>query len=371
MYATSTAYPRLRESLGADYLELSDEQIDLLVAEIYGPGVTAEDVESFWNDVGRGFQKVAKGVGTFARQAAPVVGRALPGIAQGALTGASVGGPFGAIAGAVAGGAGGVLAQSRNPTLRGIGGAIGSAGQLASTFTGGGALGSLANVALGALGRGGGPAGAVGQIAGGALGALQRGGPAGALGSLGGAALGALQQRPGAVGAIGRAAGAIAPQFATALGGRGVSANALLGLLSRPETVRALSAAAMGPYGRQNVMIGTQPVPVQSIMNALGSLAGRAAAEAEAEAEDLPAYFYGADGELAIDPANSDERVDALLELYATTPPPRASTRFAIEAIADESGEPEYTAEDALYDEWLIATESDWSGYGEDDESHA
>ncbi|HEY3257124.1 MAG TPA: hypothetical protein VGJ91_24370, partial [Polyangiaceae bacterium] len=219
MYPTATAYPKLRESLAAEYLELSDEQLDSVVAEIYGPGITAEDVESFWNDVGRGFQNVAKGVGNFAQQAAPVLGRALPGIAQGALTGASVGGPFGALAGALAGGAGGILSQSRDPTLRGIGGAIGGVGRLASSFTGGGALGNLASVGLGALGQRGGPAGALGGIAGSALGALQRGGPAGALGGIASTALGALQQRGGVAGGIGQVAGALAPQLAGLLGG--------------------------------------------------------------------------------------------------------------------------------------------------------
>lgn len=348
MHLTNTAYPLLRESLGPDYLEVSDEQLDFIVAEVYGEGVTAEDVESFWNDVGRGFQNVAKGVGRFAQKAAPVVGRALPSIAQGALTGASVGGPFGAIAGAVAGGAGGILSQSRNKTLRGIGGAIGGVGRLAANFTGGGALGGLANVALGALGRGG--------------------GPAGALGGIGQAALGALQSRGGAAGAVGQIAGAVGPQIAGALGGRGASANALIGLLSRPETVRALSSAALGQYGRPNVMVGMQPVPVQSVMNAVGTLAGRAAVEAEAASESLPPYFYGADGELAIDPSDAEQRVDALLELYAWTPPPGARpVAFELES---ESAEPEYTEAHAHYDAWLIANEAEWSG-DQEDESYA
>ncbi len=371
MYVTQTAYPRLRESLAADYVELSDERLDAIVAEVYGPGVTAEDIESFWRDVGRGFQNVARGVGNFAQQAAPVVARTLPGIAQGALTGASFGGPFGAIAGAVAGGAGSALSQSRNPTLRGIGGAIGGAGRLASSFTGGGALGNLANVALGALGGRGATAGALRQIAGGALGALPGGGMPGAIGNLAGTAIGALQRQGGVAGAIGQAAGAIAPQFATALAGnRGGNANALLGLLSRPETVRALTAATLGQYGRPNVMVGGQPVGVQSILGALGNLAGRAAGEAESAAEHLPAYFYAADGELAIDPANSDERADALLELFARTPPV-AEHRAAHAAHVHEWTEPEYSAADAAYDAWLMATELHWSEHDEQDESHA
>lgn len=337
-----TAYPALRASLDPGYVEISDEQLDALVAEIYGTGVSAEDVEAFWNDLGRGFSNVAQSVGRFAQRAAPVLGRALPSIAQGALSGATVGGPIGAIVGAAAGGAGGVLSQSRNRTLRGIGGAIGGATQLASSFTGGGALRNLAGVALGGGGRGG------------------------ALGGLAGTALGALGRQGGAAGAISRVAGQFAPQLAGLFGGGGGgSANALLGLLSRPETVRALSAAAMGPYGRTQVPVGSQAVPVQSILGALGTLAGRAASEAEAAGEQaFPDYFYAADGELAIDPADAEQRAEALLELFASTPS-RYVERAAREY--DEYDEAGYSDEDAAYDEWLLANEAVWSEDGEFD----
>lgn len=361
-----TAYPNLRASLAPDYVELSDEQLDFLVAEIYGAGVAAEDVEAFWNDVGRGFKKVGSSIGNFAQSAAPVLGRALPAIAQGAMTGASVGGPFGAIAGAVAGGAGGVLAQSRNPTLRGIGGAIGGVSQLASNFTGGGALRNLAGVALG--GGGGGAAGLLGNIAGSAL--RGRRGPGGALGGIAQTALGALQQRGGPAAAIGQLAGGLAPQLAGALG-QGGSANALLGLLSRPETVRALSAAAMGSYGRAQVPVGPHAVPVQSILGALGNLAGHAAREAESAGERHPGYFYAADGELAIDPADAEQRTTALLELFEQTPSPHLLQQLQAEAAAgesDEADETEYGDEDAIYDEWLLANEAEWSESDEDQE---
>lgn len=381
-----TAYPNLRASLAPEYLELSDEQLDFLVAEIYGAGVAAEDVEAFWSDVGRGFKRVGSSIGNFAQSAAPVLGRALPAIAQGAMTGATVGGPFGAIAGAVAGGAGGVLAQSRNPTLRGIGGAIGGVSQLASNFTGGGALRNLAGVALGggrggaagllgnlagsALGGGrGGAAGLLGSIAGSALG--RRRGPGGALGGIAQTALGALQQRGGPAAALGQLAGGLAPQLAAAVG-QGGSANALLGLLSRPETVRALSAAAMGPYGRAQVPVGQHAVPVQSILGAVGNLAGHAASEAEAAGGRHPGYFYAADGELAIDPADAEQRTAALLELFEQTPSPYLVQQLQAEADesyeADEADEAEYGDEDAIYDEWLLANEAEWSESGEDQE---
>jgi hypothetical protein len=168
MYPTD--YPRLRASLAPEYAEIDDAQLDALVAEIYGPGVSAEDIESLWRSIGRGVQNVARGVGRVVQRAAPTVARALPAVAQGALTGLTAGGPVGALAGAVAGGAGGIMSQSRNRTLRGIGGAIGGATRVAGSLTGGGALRNLAGVGLG-----GSTAGTIGQVAGGALRALPRG----------------------------------------------------------------------------------------------------------------------------------------------------------------------------------------------------
>jgi hypothetical protein len=348
MYMTATEFPHLRAALAPEYTEWSDEQIDALVAELYGAEVSAEDVESFWSDVGRGFQNVGRSVGRFAQQAAPVVGRALPAIAQGAITGAGVGGPIGAIVGAAAGGAGGVLSQSRNPTLRGIGGAVGGATQLVSQFTPAGRLG-----------------GAVGQMA-----KLALGGGRGAAGGIAQGALSALGHQGGALGTVGRIAGGLVPQIAGALGGAaggrggGGAANALLGLLSRPETTRALAAAGLGAAGRSTVMVGGQAVPVQSILSALGGLAGRAAGEAETATAALPAYYYGADGELAIDPADAEQRTDALLELFAVTPVPLVFET----AESDESFEHDeatYTAADARRDAWLMANEAEWHQWQE------
>lgn len=377
MYATE--YPRLRASLAPEYAEIDDEQLDALVAEIYGPGVGAEDVEAFWSDVGRGFQNVARGVGRVAQKAAPVVAGALPSIAQGAMTGATVAGPWGALAGAVAGGVGGVMSQSKNRTLRSVGGAIGGATQLAGSLTGGGALRNLAGVGLG-----GGTAGMLGQLAGGALRGLPRGGAARL------ARRAARQPVAGGTAAAGRLAGGIAQQLGGALAAPGGSANALLGMLARPETLRALSASALGGFGRQQVPIGGQQVPVQSILGALGTLAERAAAESEAAGEHAhPAHYYDAAGELAIDPADAEQRAEALLELYAATATPYSEWLVgeALEAVEaaehEETDGPEYTEQDAEYDEWLLANEQAWDeaeqaehdygehGYGEPGHSHS
>lgn len=356
MLMTATAYPQLRASLGPAFHELNDEQIDALVANLYGPGVAAEDVEGFFGDIGRGLARAGRSVGRIAQQAAPHVLTTLGGVAQGAATGAGFGGPIGAIVGAVAGGAGSALSQTNNPTLRGIGGALGTATQLASQFSPTGRLGGLANTALGALGqaaagRGGAALAQAGQ---GLAGALAGGG--GAQGVLG-----------GLLGAAGGAA-------------RGGSANALLGMLTRPETLRALSAAAMGPAGRSQVLVGQQPVGVQSILSALGSLAGRAAREAEVEGgAEAHAWLRGASGEALYDPTDAEQRTDALLELYATTPAPWLHEPEPEEPVRRRRrrrrAEPLYTQEDAFADAWLLAGEAAWSeawnDEGENDELDA
>jgi hypothetical protein len=302
-----SSFPLLRSCLAAEFSDLNDEQIDAVVADVFGAEVTAEDIESFWNDIGRGLSRAGKSVA-----------RALPSIAQGAATGAGFGGPIGAIIGAAAGGAGGILSQSRNRTLRGIGSAVGGIGQVASTIRGGG-IGSLANIALGGLSR------------------------AGARGPLGAVASGLARAIPGAAGG---------------------SANALMGLLSRPETVQALMSSSLGAAGRSRVMVGSQPVGVQSIMSAIGNLAGRAAQESAADtSEGLPDYFLDAEGEAEIDPADADQRTDALLALFALTLPRLLAgqkDKENDESDDQEGGEweedwPEYTEADAESDEWILA----------------
>jgi hypothetical protein len=311
--SNGTSFPVLRSCLAAEFSDLNDEQLDAVVAEIFGAEATAEDIESFWSDLGRGLSQAGKSVAT-----------ALPSIAQGAATGAGFGGPIGALVGAVAGGAGGILSQSRNKTLRGIGSAVGGIGQVASTIRGGG-IGNLANIALGGLAKAA-PGGA--------------GGPLGAL------------------------AGGLARAIPGAAGG---SANALMGLLSRPETMQAMMSSTLGAAGRSRVMVGNQPVGVQSIMSAIGNLAGRAASEAAADtSEGLPEFFLGAEGEPEIDPADADQRTDALLALFALTLPRLlAGQRDKENDESDESDDrengewdeafPEYTDADAENDEWILA----------------
>jgi hypothetical protein len=325
----TTYYPTLREGLSPAYAAFSDEEIDGLVEQFYGPGVSAADLEGFFDDLKRGFAKVGGAVKT-----------ALPGMAQGAMAGSALG-PWGMLAGAVAGGAGSALSRSRNPTLSGIGRGIGTATNLASSF------------------RGGGAAGGIGQLLQGGLSQLGGRGGAGSLGGIANLSKSQLGGRPGAmVPGQGPAQGPSPP---------GASANALLGMLARPEVGQALTAALMPGLGRQSVQVGQQQVGVQSILSALGNLAGRAASEmTDAQDEELPEYFYNQDGELAIDPAESHQRTDRLLTLMALTAPIWAVPRPPVVVVRER--EPEYTAEDADAD--AVLWDAIYSGEIEEDEAY-
>lgn len=365
-----TEYPTLREHLAPGFAELSDEQIDALVEQVYGAGITGEDLEGFFDIIKSGLGHVAGAVGDFAQKAAPVVMKALPGIAQGAMAGSALG-PYGMLAGAIAGGAGSALSQSKDPTLRGIGQGLGTVTQLASSVRGGGAAGGIGNLLKGGLsqlGGGGGTAGGIGGLLQGGLSQLAGGG--GAAGGIGGLLQGGLSQLGGGGGAGGALGG-----IASLLGGgrppgqplpAGASANTLLGMLARPEVGQALMSAAMGGLGRQSVPMGSGQIGVQSILNAISSLAGRAAGEmAGTESESLPEYFYNAEGELAFDPSERHSRTDALLTYMVLTAPSWAA-RPPMVVVQEPREEPEYTEADAEADAWLW-TEMDEADYQEDE----
>jgi hypothetical protein len=254
-------YPLLRESLAPAYENADPAQLRSIVQQIYGAGATPEDVEGFLGDLGRGLSKAAKGVGRFAQ-------KALPGMAAGAMSGMALG-PWGALAGAVAGGAGSLLSKSRNPTARAIGGGLSTATNLLSTVRGGGAggaLGALGSIASGGLGGGGNP----------------------------------LAGRRG-----------------------GSGASQLMGMLARPELLQALQAATLGSFGRQAISIGGQQVPTHMLMNALGTVAQRAAhemAEADEAAEAVPEFLVEASEALGLDVEDAEGRTDTLLTLLALSP---------------------------------------------------
>lgn len=273
--------PRLRGSLDPRYAHLPAEDLDQLVRQVYGPGVSAEDVEGLFDDIGRGLKGVAQGVGGFARQAAPVLQKALPNIASGAAAGSAFG-PWGALIGAAAGAASGILSQSKDPTARGIGGAIHDTGSLVSTVRGGGATGAL-----------------------------------GALASVGSGALGTTPGGRQAAAQLRGAAGA--PEPAPTAGG----ANALAGLLGRPELFQALTASMMAGFGRGGTKVAGQDIPVSQMLAALSTLAQRAAHEAAAldpGSERTPAFAEAAEATLGLDPEDAEGRTDALLTLLALSP---------------------------------------------------
>jgi hypothetical protein len=93
-----TDFPAVRRVMGVERNTLDDDSLEDLLTELF-PGAEPEDVEDFMGSVQN-----------FAKQAAPVAQRALPGAAKGAVQGAAIGGPWGALIGAAGGAAGSALA---------------------------------------------------------------------------------------------------------------------------------------------------------------------------------------------------------------------------------------------------------------------
>jgi hypothetical protein len=104
------AYPGLYRALAPEYRILPQAEVKRIVEGIFGEGVALEDVEGFFDDLGRTFGGVGRAIGQVASQAAPVLGRALPGALSGALGGAALG-PAGIVGGALLGGLGSALGR--------------------------------------------------------------------------------------------------------------------------------------------------------------------------------------------------------------------------------------------------------------------
>jgi hypothetical protein len=98
-------YPEIRDSLAEELQDLAPEQIEEIMSHL---GVEADVVEDFLSDIGRGVS-----------QALPYAARALPGMIQGAASGAALGVP-GMAAGAALGGVGAITAPppARPPAPR-------------------------------------------------------------------------------------------------------------------------------------------------------------------------------------------------------------------------------------------------------------
>ncbi len=274
----SQNYQILRGALRSEYAEVDDEVIEQVVADLYGPGVSANDAEDFLGGIGNAFSNFGRGVAHVARQAAPVLGNALPGIASGAATGAALG-PWGALAGAAIGGVSSALsAGGRHDGGHGASGA-GSPARIA------GATRSATTARTGQLGQ-------IARIAGPALAGMTSGGAA-------------IASRPGGVG------------------------GQIAGLLARPEVQRALTSQLLGPLGRTQVSVGGTPVPTSAVMNMLGSLFAQAAHESSGADESMPVYLMNDAGEFAVDAADPDARADWLAQLFSNTPPPRFASKHA------------------------------------------
>jgi hypothetical protein len=175
------------------------------------------------------------------------------------------------------------------------------------------------------------------------------GGPAGAAlgGSLGSLAGGAISNLAGPrpapsppppppmpmVAPPAAAAPPAAPAPIVPASGGAPAAGQLLQAVTRPETLQALASMAMGILGKQNVNVGSTPVPLTAFSNMLGALAGRAEAEYNTAMSQnvgsVPDYLLDYAGEPKGDPAIAGNRANALYALL----------NAAGESEAAESGE--------------------------------
>lgn len=292
-----TYYPQLREVLDSRFATLSDAELEALFESAFGEGITPAEYEEFFGGLGKALGGVAKDVGRFAQQAAPVIASGAQGALQGAAAGSALG-PYGALAGALTGGVGSALQK-----------------------------------------HGRGPAKDVGNVLSGVV------GTAGMLSGRGGLARGAS----GLLGMAGQAAGRRSP-----------AAGQLLGLLNRPETMRALASLFRGRNAPVPVGSARTPVPP----NAFAGLLAALAREAEAETldwdatESVPAYLVNPMGELVIDPTEPDQRAARLLQLLGS------------EADEEdwEQDEDESDADDSEFEETDFEYEEDYPELDEHDE---
>lgn len=187
-------------------------------------------------------------------------------------------------------------------------------------------------------------------------GAVQGGATGAALGPwgiVGGAAVGGLS------GGLRAPAGAAAPQPAAAAPGAAPGSpvaappNAsvqLMSLLAQPQVAQALLSAAFGTAGRPTLPAGNMAVPTTAVLEAIGTLATRAAEEMgalELAGGAVPAHFADAFGEFAIDPANPDERASHVVAFLG-----HANESIWADAEGYDDGEYDEDDELADYDEY-------------------
>ncbi|GLI01053.1 hypothetical protein [Phytohabitans aurantiacus] len=149
--SAETVYPRLREVLDPRFASLSDAELEAAFESAFGEGVTPAEYEEFFNGLGKALSGVARDVGQFAQQAAPVVATGFQGALQGAAAGSRLG-PWGALGGALTGAAGAALSKHGQGAARDVGGVLSGVVGTAGALRGGGAPDAAANL-LGLLRR--------------------------------------------------------------------------------------------------------------------------------------------------------------------------------------------------------------------------
>jgi hypothetical protein len=270
-YSFRSDYPCLREVLAPEYADLPAGEIESLVDERLGLGLTADDYEGIFDNILSAAKSVGGAIGNVGNQASPYVGPALQGAASGAMAGSALG-PWGMLGGALLGATGGALSKSTG-TAQDVGGVINKGIGIAGSLSGPGGLSGL-------------------------LGSTPTPVPATA-------------PSPGVAPAPAPIPGVAAP-----IGG--AAAGQLLNLFAQPQMLQALMAMMLGPLGTQSVQVGKTPVPVGAFSNLVGTLANRASTEAlglPSESEDVPEYLTTEGGQLRCDVGDSGARAGVLWEL--------------------------------------------------------
>lgn len=165
------SFPELRKCLAPEYRHLPTEYLEQIIEQSFGEGVSPEDVESFFSDIGKFASHAAKGVGKALPAVLPVAGTVV-GTAFGGPLGGALGGALGSVAGSAVGSAVqgkkvlpsikkaarpalATAAQTAGGAIKGMipGAAGGAAAQLLNTLAQPKVLQGLQSLALGQLGN--------------------------------------------------------------------------------------------------------------------------------------------------------------------------------------------------------------------------
>lgn len=114
-----------------------------------------------------------------------------------------------------------------------------------------------------------------------------------------------------------------APVAAAPIPAGGTSAvGQLMSLIQNPALLQSLIGQILGPAAQQTVPAGSQGIQLSfpALMNALASLAGKAAQEAAeaypgVESVETTAYLVDPSGNFIVDPADPDARAQRVMEL--------------------------------------------------------